>query len=180
LLAKAAFAATEVNDAVGVATGTDLLGNELTAQDRAFTAATMFLPGPSAGYKGAAKAVGAVTDVSKPASAFVDLATPQRRKHILDGDELGGGHRHGTGKPNKTEFPQDWSDDKIMHEISDVATDPNASRTPGEHNRTVVEGSRDGVDIRVIIGAPSEKEAGQIISGFPTNLPKNPKSADKK
>ena len=32
--------------------------------------------------------------------------TPERAGHILDGDRWGGGHRHGTGRPGKTEFPR--------------------------------------------------------------------------
>lgn len=41
----------------------------------------------------------------------------QARRHILDGepdDAKKGGHRFGTGRPNKTEFPQDWDDDRII------------------------------------------------------------------
>jgi len=38
------------------------------------------------------------------AADSIAIAT-DRRTHILDGDETGGGHRHGTGKPGKTEFP---------------------------------------------------------------------------
>jgi len=36
---------------------------------------------------------------------FVDLTDTRARKHILDGDLTGGGHRWGTGKPGKSEFP---------------------------------------------------------------------------
>jgi hypothetical protein len=35
--------------------------------------------------------------------------------HICHGDpddERRGGHLHGTGRPNKTEFPPDWDDEK--------------------------------------------------------------------
>lgn len=35
---------------------------------------------------------------------LVDLASPQRRRHILDGDSTGGGHRPDTGIPGKSEF----------------------------------------------------------------------------
>jgi len=66
----------------------------------------------------------------KGGSDFVDLVSPQKRTHILDGDATGGGHRAGTGNPGKSEFPAGWSDDKIIHEISDVATDPSAVRHP--------------------------------------------------
>ena len=103
---------------------------------------------------------------------LVDLTDAKGRKHILDGDANGGGHRPGTGKPNKTEFPDTWSDEKILHEISDVATDPRI--TPGvdpKTGRLIHEGTRDGVDIRVI----TEPDGGRIVTGHPTNLPRNPK-----
>jgi hypothetical protein len=39
---------------------------------------------------------------------------PERISHILDGDRWGGGHRHGTGRPGKTEFPAGWDDKRII------------------------------------------------------------------
>ncbi|MGO4566692.1 hypothetical protein AB4Z52_16805 [Rhizobium sp. 2YAF20] len=53
------------------------------------------------------------------------LLDPDAETHVLDGDEEGGGHRSGTGNLGKSEFPNGWSDEKILGEISDVATDPN-------------------------------------------------------
>lgn len=51
------------------------------------------------------------------ADEFVSLASTSRRSHILEG------HRYG-GEAGNTWFPRGWSDDKIIHQISDVATDP--------------------------------------------------------
>jgi filamentous hemagglutinin len=34
-----------------------------------------------------------------------------------------GGHKY-PGRPGKTSFPESWDQDRIMHHISDVATDP--------------------------------------------------------
>ena len=53
-------------------------------------------------------------------------ATPERTTHILDGDKTGGGggHRHGVGKPGKTEFPASWDDKKVMDNVVDVARRP--------------------------------------------------------
>ena len=104
---------------------------------------------------------------------YIDLATPEKRRHILDGDDTGGGHRPGTGKPGKSEFPADWSDDKIMHAISDVATDPASNRSPGYLDRTKVQGTHDGIDITVILGSPAE--GGGIWTAHPTNVPRNPR-----
>jgi hypothetical protein len=58
-----------------------------------------------------------------------------------------------------------------MHAISDVATDPVAwNNAVSQGGRTVLTGVRYGVDIKVIV----DSSTGDIISGFPTNLPRNP------
>ncbi len=102
-----------------------------------------------------------------------NLLDDKGETHVLDGDATGGGHRPGTGKPGKSEFPSNWSDDKIRGEISDVATDPNSTRTPGRGGRTIVQGTRDGIDITVVVESGSK--GGRIVTGFPTNVPRNPK-----
>jgi RHS repeat-associated protein len=102
-----------------------------------------------------------------------NLLDDKGETHVLDGDRTGGGHRPGTGKPGKSEFPSSWSDGKIKGEISDVATDPNSTRTLGRGGRTVVQGTRDGIDITVVV-EPASK-GGRIVTGFPTNVPRNPK-----
>jgi hypothetical protein len=105
------------------------------------------------------------------ASEKPSLLDPSGEKHVLDGDgpNSGGGHRPGTGKSGKSEFPPTWSDDKIKGEISDVATDPHSTRIPGHRGRTIVSGTRDGIDITVVI-----EGNGRIVTGFPTNVPRNP------
>lgn len=62
----------------------------------------------------------------RPAVAGIRM-TNDRRTHILDGDQTGGGHRHGGGSPGKTEFPVDWDDDKIMMNVLSVAREPDQS-----------------------------------------------------
>jgi RHS repeat-associated protein len=89
--------------------------------------------------------------------------------HILDGDATGGGHRPGTGEPGKSEYPSDWSDEKILGEVSDIATDPISSTRPGRGGRIVVQGTRDSIDITVIVD-----QNGRIVTGYPTNVPRNP------
>lgn len=108
------------------------------------------------------------------ADDLVDLTTPAARRHILDGEvrpegSFSGGHRPGTGFSGKSEFPGGWSDGRVLHEISDIATDPAATRVV-QGSRTIVTGSRNGVDIRVVI----DNRTGQIVTGYPTNLPRNP------
>ncbi len=108
---------------------------------------------------------------AKSADEFVNLASSQRTTHILTGDATGGGHLF-PGGAGKSAFPQSYSADRVMHQISDVATDPLSSFVTGRGGRTVVNGTRDGIDLRVILGSP--REGGGIITGFPTNVPRNP------
>ncbi len=81
---------------------------------------------------------------------FVDLASPERRTHILDGDATGGGHRAGSGL-GKSEFPAGWSDDQTMHHISDVATDPSLPWTIQTNGNIRITGVRDSTTISVIL-----------------------------
>ena len=89
--------------------------------------------------------------------------TPERATHILDGDATGGGHRHGTGKPGKTEFPASWDDGKVIDTIVDVARRPDS--TPGHqewNDRWVVRGTRDDVGIVAVI-----ERDGRIWTAWP-------------
>jgi hypothetical protein len=107
---------------------------------------------------------------------------PQRQKHILDGDATGGGHGPGRGIPGKSEFPSRWSDKQTIEYISDVVKSPNSKWTQqtgkpgtkytnsGKPVRWQVEGTRDGVDLRVIV----EPDGQGIVTAFPTNVPRNP------
>ncbi|MEE9964910.1 MAG: EndoU domain-containing protein, partial [Propionicimonas sp.] len=109
-------------------------------------------------------------DDTKTADEFVNLASPSRTTHILQGDATGGGHLW-PGGPGKSPFPQSWSGDRIMHEISDIATDPVAWRgAVPQGGRTVLTGTRDGVDIRVVV----DTRTGEIVTGYPTNVARNP------
>lgn len=90
--------------------------------------------------------------------------SPERRTHIVDGDDTGGGHRHGAGR-GTTEFAPDWSDDKIIDELESVTNDPASTRSVQPNGRTRVEGTRDGVDIRVIV----DPDGTSIRTGHPVN-----------
>ena len=94
------------------------------------------------------------------------------RAHILDGDATGGGHGPGRGVSGKSEFPSDWSDEDVINEVESVSNDPASKATP-QGSRTRIDGTRNGVDIRVIVeGQPGA--GGRIVTGFPTNVPRNP------
>jgi hypothetical protein len=76
---------------------------------------------------------------------------PERGGHILDGDAWGGGHRHGTGRPGRTEFPADWDDERILGHVVDVARSPDARPVWQPNHRWRVHGERDGVEIYVVV-----------------------------
>jgi Bacterial EndoU nuclease len=89
--------------------------------------------------------------------------TPERSTHILDGDSTGGGHRSGTGKPGKTEFPASWDDEKIIDTLLDVARRPD--QVPGHqewNDRWVARGTRDDVEVVVVVARD-----GRVWSGWP-------------
>ncbi len=94
-----------------------------------------------------ANAIGTAGD--RAVGVYVNLLDAKAQTHTLDGDTTGGGHRPGTRLPGKSEFPAGWSDQKILHDISDVAADPNSKVTKQGHT-TLIEGRRGGVDIRVV------------------------------
>lgn len=101
-------------------------------------------------------------------SEYVNLASADRTTHILDGHMP-------PGEPGNTLFPKDWSADQIMHNVSDVATDPSlewvqqtgklgAQLTKnGDPVRFFVDGIRGGIPMRVIVEPCGEG----IITGFP-------------
>ncbi|MFH1461390.1 MAG: EndoU domain-containing protein [bacterium] len=121
-----------------------------------------------------------INETNKTKNKFINLASKERTKHILFGEKtkrgrFGGGHKF-PGNPTKTVFPKSWSEEKIMHEISDIAIDPNLKWVPVENKvkiftginkpeRFSVIGVRDNVRIEVILELTGEG----IISGYPLN-----------
>jgi RHS repeat-associated protein len=112
-----------------------------------------------------------------PAAAeteLVNLASAERTTHITIGNATGGGHMW-PGAPGKTPFPQSWSADQIMHNVSDIATDPalqwvqqtgkagSLFTKSGAPARFFVDGVRDGVEMRAILEPAGEG----IITAFP-------------
>ena len=106
---------------------------------------------------------------------FVNLASDGKTRHILDGEQRADGKWDGRhrfpGRPGKSSFPADWSDGKIMHNVSDIATDrdlvwhgPKGSYDEfGNPTRFKVWGERGGICIRVV----AEPAGEGIITAFP-------------
>ncbi|WP_186173303.1 filamentous hemagglutinin N-terminal domain-containing protein [Burkholderia gladioli] len=102
------------------------------------------------------------------------LLDPKAENHVLYGDgPTSGGHLAGVGKPGKSEFPVSWTPQDIANAISDIATDPkvNWSKPDPKTGYTVGSGVINGVDVKVVF----DTIKGRIVTGYPTNLPRNPK-----
>ena len=111
--------------------------------------------------------MGSTPPLAKPGEATL---SDDRRKYILDGDgKGGGGHGPGRETPDKSAFPSDWSDEKAVEAVKGVANDPGSVRVPAKGDRTAVQGTRDGVDIEVIIG----RDGKTIVTAYPTSIPPN-------
>jgi Bacterial EndoU nuclease len=106
-------------------------------------------------------------DAAKRPPIDATRVTPERQKHILDGDDTSGGHRHGTGKPGKTEFPASWSDAKVNGLLEDVARRPDETPIHQDNGRWFTTGKREEVEIVAIV-----KPDAQVWSGWP--LPGGP------
>jgi len=105
---------------------------------------------------------GLLARADRPSPADIRL-NADRREHILDGDATGGGHRHGTGRPGKTEFPAHWDDDTITGAVLSVARSPDQAPVRQNWNqRWSVRGTRDSVEIVAIV-TPD----GQIWTAWP-------------
>lgn len=88
----------------------------------------------------------------KPGEDDIHL-TPDRERHILDGDgegKPGGGHRHGTGKPGKTEFPERWPDPVIQLTVKEVSRKPDSVERQRDGS-WLATGRRDGVQVHAVV-----------------------------
>ena len=103
-----------------------------------------------------------VVDPRRPPAAEIRLE-PDRVRHILDGDR-GGGHRSGTGRPGKTEFPERWKDDDARTEaiIRQTAENPTRVVWNHEHNSWLATREHDGVVVAVAV-----LEDGWVATAYP-------------
>ena len=98
---------------------------------------------------------------------FIDL-TDFRKDHILNR------HRYGSGISGKTEFPSNWSDARILHNVSDIATDPSSIWSKGRWGEDIATGWRDGVQIQVDFYPSNSIHYGKISTAYPLSTSVNP------
>ncbi|MFP1787768.1 EndoU domain-containing protein, partial [Lonsdalea quercina] len=109
---------------------------------------------------------------------YTDILSPEAKQHILYGDSSSSGGHIFPGNPRKTTFPSNWTAEKIVHEIGDVATSPNTQwyaqtgtgglyTSKGDPAKWVAYEVRDGVRLRVVY----QPATGKVITAFPDSKP---------
>ncbi|MEZ5813412.1 MAG: EndoU domain-containing protein [Alphaproteobacteria bacterium] len=98
------------------------------------------------------------------------VLTEKRAQHILYGDGESGGHKHGVGTPCKSEFPEDWDDEKIIRVTKKIAANDNLPWEQQDNGYYVSEYLDDGVKVRVVLGEQKQR----VITSYPTNVTRNP------
>lgn len=100
------------------------------------------------------------------------------KQHILYGDKPGSGGHIFPGHPGKTTFPNNWSAEKIINDVGDIATSPNTKwfaqtgtggvyTSKGKPANWVSYEIRDGVRVRVVY----QPATGKVVTAFPDTAP---------
>lgn len=98
------------------------------------------------------------------------ILSDSRAQHILYGDHKGGGHRHGAGKPCKSEFPQAWDDAQIIDVTRKIAANDNLDWERQDNGYYVAESFEGSTKVRVVLG----REKRRVITSYPVNVRRNP------
>jgi hypothetical protein len=98
--------------------------------------------------------------------------TAESDHHILIGNSKGtGGHKAHTGRPGKTEFPDDWDDKKILQAVDKAAQNPSqrmTQSTRGGLTRYRYVSDAGGFKIVIVIDS-----SGRIITAYPDDRQPN-------
>ena len=105
-----------------------------------------------------------------PSPKTTPVLSARTEKHILHGDQKGGGHLHGTGKACKSEFPEDWDAQEVIAHIKEVAANDNLSWKEQGNGYHIAESMVENVRVRVVLN----QDLTKIITAYPTNVARNP------
>lgn len=92
------------------------------------------------------------------------------KNHILYGDDNGGGHKYGIGKPCKSEFPKNWDEEKIITTVKKIAANDNLNWERQNNGYFVSEQNEGNIRVRVVMGDQRQN----IITAYPVNVKRNP------
>lgn len=105
-----------------------------------------------------------------PLPPLQPVLSAQATQHLLYGDQRGGGHLHGVGKPCKSEFPQDWDKDEVITYVKKVAANDNLDWKEQNNGYYVAEQMVENTRVRVVLNQTRTK----IVTAYPTNVKRNP------
>ncbi len=108
-------------------------------------------------------------DITYEISRDVNISQ-KREVHILYGDNRGGGHLYGIGKPCKSEFPKDWDEEKIITTVKKLAANDNVVWSKQRNGYFTSEQMVDDLNVRVVL----DKEKDDVITAYPVNVTRNP------
>jgi hypothetical protein len=98
------------------------------------------------------------------------VITGLRRTHILYGDRSGGGHLHGAGIPCKSEFPANWSAEKIIGTVERAAANDNIPWALQENGYYAADVMADNIRMRIVLNG----DKSEVITAYPLNVQRNP------
>ena len=97
------------------------------------------------------------------------ILTKQSEIHILYGDDRGGGHLHGAGKPCKSEFPPNWNRQDVIDNVTKIAANDNLNWEEQSNGYHVAEQMVDDIKVRVVLN----RDRTRIVTAYPTNVQRN-------
>lgn len=98
------------------------------------------------------------------------VLTEARRIHILYGDNRGGGHLYGTGKPCKSEFPASWSAQRITSTVEQAAANDNIPWQQQGNGYYAADVMSENIRIRIVLSETRR----EIITAYPVGVARNP------
>lgn len=107
---------------------------------------------------------------SEDATRQTPVITGLRRTHILYGDQSGGGHLHGAGKPCKSEFPAGWSAEKIIGTVERAAANDNIPWQLQDNGYYAGDVMADNIRMRIVLNA----DKSEVVTAYPLNVQRNP------
>lgn len=99
-----------------------------------------------------------------------EITMSEKRKiHILYGDETGGGHLYGVGKPCASEFPANWRKEDVVERVLTHAND-NLDWKQQQNGKYVAETMDGSIRIRIVL----DSSRNEVVTAYPVNVPRNP------
>lgn len=98
------------------------------------------------------------------------IISENRRAHILQGDSKGGGHAFGAGRPCKSEFPKEWSNDEIITHVQSIAANDNLDWEKQDNGYYTAIKTVENVRVRVVLN----RDKDDVVTAYPLNTGRNP------